>query len=207
MDITVNPKLFRLLIFVPFFLLSLGIHEFAHAYTANKFGDDTAKNMGRLTLNPLKHLDLFGSIIIPLISMLSGFAIIGWAKPVPVNPNKFRNPQSNDIVVSIMGPISNLLFAVVLLFAMVIVPPSLKEYLLLPVYFNVFLFYFNLIPLPPLDGSHIVNGLFPNSLYTRYFAQIARWSLLILMLFIYSPLWKYFMWLVNATLGAMISVV
>lgn len=208
MDISINPKLLYLIIFIPFFLISLGIHEFAHAFAANKLGDDTAKKLGRMTLNPLKHLDLFGSIVIPLMSMLSGFAIIGWAKPVPVNPRNFRNPRRDDLIVSAMGPLSNLIFALFLGIVMNVLTQaniSIANYLYLPLYFNVFLFFFNLIPIPPLDGSHVMNSLFAGSAYSRYFDQIAKWSLLILMLFIYSPAWKYFIYIVDVTVQFIIG--
>jgi Zn-dependent protease len=201
MDITVNPRLFYIAAFIPFFLLSLGIHEFAHAFSAYKLGDDTAKQHGRLTLNPIKHLDLFGSIIIPAISLISGYAVIGWAKPVPVNPNNFKNPRRDDIIVSAMGPISNLIFAfVIFVFAKNFggLKSDLFNYLYMPFFFNVFLFYFNLLPIPPLDGSHVLNNLLPAEL-SHYYRSAAKWSLVILMIFIYSPLWKYFISIVDVT--------
>ena len=153
-----------------------------------------------MTLNPFKHLDLFGSIIIPAISLFSGFAVIGWAKPVPVNPNNFRDPVRDDIMVSFAGPISNLAFALLLSVALNTVPPGsgLSNYLYMPFFFNLFLFYFNLLPIPPLDGSHVLNNLLPER-YKHFYFSIARYSLIILMLFIYSPLWKYFLAVVEFT--------
>lgn len=200
MDITINPRLYYIAVFIPFFLISLGIHEFSHAYFAHKLGDNTAKNDGRLTLNPLKHLDLFGSIIIPAISLFSGFAVIGWAKPVPVNPNNFKNKVRDDIIVSVAGPLSNLIFAIILSVVLNGLPTEsgISNYLYMPFFFNIFLFYFNLLPIPPLDGSHVMNNLLPYN-YKQYYLSVSRYSLIILMLFIYSPLWKYFLVVVEAT--------
>ncbi len=200
MDITINPRLFYIMVFIPFFLISLAVHEFSHAYFAYRFGDNTAKNEGRLTLNPLKHLDLFGSIIIPAISLLSGFAVIGWAKPVPVNHHNFKNPVRDDIIVSTAGPISNLMLAVLFSILLNYLPSEsrLINYLYMPFIFNIFLFYFNLLPIPPLDGSHVLNHLLPPHL-KPIFISISRYSLIILMLLIYSPLWKYFLSLIEWT--------
>ena len=110
-EITIDEKFVRFLIFLPLFFLSLSIHEFAHAFFANKYGDDTAKNMGRLTLNPIKHIDLIGSVVMPVLAFTSGFALIGWAKPVPVNPNKFSRPYKDDLIVSAAGPVSNFILS------------------------------------------------------------------------------------------------
>ena len=133
-------------------LPSLTIHEFAHAWIAYKFGDDTAKNMGRLTLNPVAHIDLFGTIILPLI------AHFGWAKPVPVNFNVLNRGQI--LLVAIAGPLSNLFLAVLLTIAFHILPvktiPYVGNYLLTAIFLNIIFAIFNLIPIPPLDGSRIV---------------------------------------------------
>ena len=104
-DIQLSNRLISFLIFLPVFFLSIAVHEFSHALMANKFGDDTAKKLGRLTLNPIKHIDLIGSVIMPLASFASGFALIGWAKPIPVNRNNFRNSLKDDLVVSFAGPL------------------------------------------------------------------------------------------------------
>ncbi|RMD48118.1 MAG: site-2 protease family protein [Ignavibacteria bacterium] len=205
MDITVDPKLFRIIFFIPFLLISLAVHEFAHAYFAHKFGDNTAKDAGRLTLNPIKHLDLFGSIILPAISLVSGFAVIGWAKPVPVNRNNFGNPRRDDIIVSIAGPISNFVLANLILIVMVVLPGDSKiiDYLWLPMFFNVLLFYFNLLPIPPLDGSHILTGFLSNQA-KQYYYNLAKYSIIILLLLIYSPLWRYFIELVQGTVNLLV---
>ena len=113
-DIQISQKLIQFLIFLPIFFISLAIHEFSHALSASQFGDDTAKNLGRLTLNPLKHIDLLGSVVMPLMSFVSGFMMIGWAKPVPIDRRNFKNPLRDDAVVSFAGPFSNFVLALIL---------------------------------------------------------------------------------------------
>lgn len=202
-DIQVNPKLISFLTFIPMFIISITIHEFAHAFFAHKLGDDTAKNEGRYSLNPLKHIDLVGTIILPIASFVSGFALIGWAKPVPINSNNFQNRLRDDALVSFAGPFSNFLLAILffLLFAFTYnfsngQSKTILSLLWYGVFFNVFLGLFNLIPIPPLDGSHILFDLFPNK-YTAMLFRFGLYGSFILLLFIYSPLWKYFMQLVQ----------
>lgn len=205
-EIEVNEELIRFVIFLPLFFLSLAVHEYAHAFFAHKLGDDTAKNQGRLTLNPIKHIDLFGSLVMPVMAFASGFALIGWAKPVPVNPGNFSNPHKDDIIVSAAGPFSNFLLSFVF-FTIFIIMQILQtgnamafNILWMGVYFNVFLGLFNLLPIPPLDGSHIVFNLFPNKL-TASFMRMGIYGTILLFLFIYSPLWGLFMKFVNYILG------
>ena len=202
-DIQISQKLILMFYFLPIFLVSLSIHEFAHAFVANKLGDDTAKSQGRLTLNPLKHIDLIGSIVMPILAFTSGFMLIGWAKPVPVNRNKLRNQNRDDAVVSFAGPFSNLILAVLVYFIFNVlanfdieISNTLYNIFRLTVIFNVFLFCFNLLPFPPLDGSHILFDLFPNQ-YTAKLLNLGIYGTIILFLFIYSPLWKIFMNLVD----------
>jgi Zn-dependent protease len=165
---------------LPILLLSVIVHEIAHGWTALRCGDPTAKMMGRLTLNPIPHIDLFGSIIVPLFSLLStGRVFIAWAKPVPVNPLNFRRYSRDDILVSVAGPISNLLMGLFCTLCVLLLvgvqalrepaSPSIAgdilEYLVRAlhqgIYLNVILALFNLIPVPPLDGSHVVASLLP----------------------------------------------
>lgn len=156
---------------LPAILFGLTFHEFWHAYTATRFGDDTPAKQGRLTLNPLAHIDLVGFLML----VYAGF---GWAKPVQVSPQAFRNPKRDDILVSIAGPLSNLFTAIVFalfikglfLFARPMLEiPSYGTYifkiLIYFVWINLVLFVFNLIPLPPLDGSHILFALLPEHFY------------------------------------------
>ncbi len=206
MDIEVNENLIKLILFLPVFLISLAAHEFAHAWFANRFGDSTAKDKGRLTLNPIKHLDLFGSVIIPLMTFMSGGFIIGWAKPVPVNMRNFRNPFRDDAIVSVAGPLSNILLSILFLVVFIITRELslagniIMDTIWLAVVFNVFLAMFNLLPIPPLDGSHLVFDLFPNK-YTAKYLNLGLYGTLILVLFIFSPLWDLFWQLISYVIG------
>ncbi len=156
------------------FLLSLSIHEAAHAWTAQKMGDPTARYLGRVTLNPLAHIDLFGTIIFPLMSLLTGAMFFGWAKPVPVDLNQMRDRKMGDILVSLAGPASNVILAIFFFVAMKVVysSPSLQlslgefaqpvgRTLFTGLTMNVVLAVFNMIPIPPLDGSHVLQNLLP----------------------------------------------
>ncbi len=206
-NLNVNFKLILFLFFIPIFLISITIHEFSHAFFAYKMGDSTAKNIGRLSLNPLKHIDLIGTVLIPIAAFSSGIALIGWAKPVPVNPDNFYNKRLGDAIVSFVGPFSNFLFALFLLIMILILPEvilfetpqkviSLSLILKYGIYINLFLFLFNLLPIPPLDGMHIVHSIF-NSRFTERLMYYGYLGPIILLIFIYSPLFKYFNWLLE----------
>jgi Zn-dependent protease len=171
---------------LPILLFSVVIHEVAHGWMALKLGDPTAKQMGRLTLNPIPHIDPIGSILVPLFSLfVAGRVFIAWAKPVPVNPLNFSDYRRDDILVSIVGPISNLIvalgctimFIVVALIGQVVPinnPVTEEAFSFLFKMFaggitlNVVLAVFNLIPIPPLDGSHVVAALLPDNLSEQY---------------------------------------
>lgn len=211
-DIQVSQKLISFLTFIPMFIISITVHEFAHAFFAHKLGDDTAKNEGRYSLNPLKHIDLVGTIILPFASFVSGFALIGWAKPVPINRNNFQNQLRDDAIVSFTGPLSNFILAILFFIFFVIVHnmeinnnEMILSILWYGVFFNVFLCFFNLIPIPPLDGSHILFDLFPNK-YTAGLFKFGLYGSLLLLFFIYSPLWDYFMGLVRWVLNIFLKV-
>jgi len=159
-----------LLIFVPVILFSLTIHEYAHAYIANKLGDDTAKRLGRLTLNPLKHLDPIGTILLLLVHF-------GWAKPVPVDPRNFKDPKKDMLYVAIAGPISNIITAIIsgILLKFIIFNLAstgafgaytlpLIQFLVWMIFIGVVLAVFNMLPIPPLDGSRVLYGLLPDHL-------------------------------------------
>ena len=211
-DIQISEKLINFLMFLPLFFVSISIHEFSHAYFANRYGDDTARKSGRLTLNPIRHLDIVGSIIMPLAAFASGWALIGWAKPVPVNRNNFSNPLKDDAIVSFAGPLSNFILAI-LLFILFMISVNLfglqdsvvGNLLWYGVFLNVFLFVFNLLPIPPLDGSHILFDLFPNKLTAKYLS-IGLYGSLILLFFIYSPLWGIFMKIINFILQLFLTI-
>ncbi len=211
-DLQVSERLLKFLMFLPIFLLSISVHEYSHAFFANKYGDDTAKKLGRLTLNPFKHIDLVGSVIMPLAAFASVFALIGWAKPVPVDRRNFSDPLKDDAVVSLAGPVSNFILSV-LLFALFIISVNIfgeqnsiiSNLLWYGVFLNVFLFAFNLLPIPPLDGSHILFDLFPNKLTAKYL-NLGLYGSLLLLVFIFSPLWGIFMKIVNFILQLFLKI-
>ena len=171
----------------PILLFSIVVHEVAHGWLALKLGDPTASDMGRLTLNPLPHIDPVGSVLVPLISYFAaGTVFIAWAKPVPINPANFRNVRRDDILVSIIGPVANFLLALLCVVLTVITQmafPStdliasgvgyeavsfLKNTFTAGIPLNIFLAVFNLIPVPPLDGSHVVASLLPEKIANAY---------------------------------------
>lgn len=175
-------------IYIAALVVALTIHEYAHAYMAYNLGDDTAKLMGRLTLNPLVHLDLWGSILL----LMAGF---GWGKPVMVNPNKFQNPKLDNLTVSLAGPISNFLLAAIagLAIRFIPMPEMISLGLSILVFFNLTLMIFNLLPIPPLDGSKIL-ALFMRETTYMYFQQFGFYILLILIVFSTEiPLIKFLM--------------
>ena len=159
---------------------------------AYRKGDPTAKLAGRLTLNPLAHLDLLGSIVFPLIMSLAGGAILGWAKPVPVNPMNFRNPRRDDILVSIAGVAANLAAAAVAGLLFRLLSPEagtvLSLFLVQVCIVNVSLAIFNLIPVPPLDGSHVLAQFLPYELAVVYM-RAAPFGFIILLILINTGVW------------------
>ncbi len=178
------------IIFVILILLfSVVIHEVAHGYAALALGDTTAKYEGRLTLNPIKHLDPVGSVLIPLLGYFTGGVIIGWAKPVPFNPYNLRNQRWGEALVAIAGPISNIVIAVI--FSIIIRTSSgmtgenflfLAQYL---VYINIILAIFNMIPIPPLDGSKVLFSLLPYRLQA-FRQNIERFGFFLVIIFVFG---------------------
>jgi Zn-dependent protease len=176
-------------------LFSLSVHESAHAWTALRQGDSTAQRLGRISLNPLVHIDVIGTVVLPLVMIFTQVPLLGWAKPTPVDPRCFRNLRRGQIVVSGAGPLSNLLLALLftaLLFVAVrVLPGPLREqpivvFLSMGVQLNVLLAVFNLVPLPPLDGSHVVEWALPNGMGHRYMAMIAPYGGFILLALVMS---------------------
>lgn len=177
---------------VSFLILCLGIHEAAHAWVAHLRGDDTAKEMGRMSLNPVVHIDPMMTVIVPAFLAMSGAPIFGGARPVPVNPNRLRNRHFDMALVAIAGPASNFLLAI--LFAVIwklliangiyernqLVPVVLES----TVFFNLILTVFNLLPIPPLDGSRVLKWLLPPGLREPY-AGLERFGLLLVIGFIF----------------------
>ena len=210
MDSLFNIQIGDLIFYFIAFILSLSVHESAHALTSYWFGDDTGRLQGRISLNPMAHIDPIGTILIPLMGFLSalqGFPpLIGWAKPVETNPLRWRNKDMANISVSAAGPISNFLLALVVFIVMktmivsgTVMPGFIKPFTfiqptpgqpdwMLPVctflslmlMLNVALAIFNLIPIPPLDGSHVLETLLPDSLKGVY-DQIRPYSWIILL--------------------------
>lgn len=157
-------------------IFSVVLHEIAHGYVAYFLGDPTAKLAGRLTLNPLKHLDPFGSFIFPfLIFILTrGGTMIGWAKPVPVNPYNFRDQKYGNLKVALAGPMANIFLALSFGILLRFLPSwlgNLSNFLLPLVSINLFLAFFNLLPIPPLDGSHVLFSFFPISAEAKFFLE------------------------------------
>jgi len=215
-----DPNKFLLLALVaPAFISSLTVHEFAHAWAAYKLGDDTARQLGRLSLDPLVHLDFWGTAMM-VLAILSGWPLIGWAKPVPINPNNLENRRRDDVLISIAGPISNLIQAAVWLVLMCVFLGALKLYgqsvgmasieaifdrnpsfsswvplvmtaISYGVLINIALAAFNMIPLPPLDGHWVLMGLEIPSI-NRAFEVIRPYSFLILLVLVALPPFSHY---------------
>jgi len=184
--------LVTLLISILALLISLGTHEFCHALVSFWLGDSTAKRLGRLTLNPLAHIDPIGTVLVPLIGMLSGFPIIGWAKPVPTNPYNLRYHKWGMTIVALAGPVSNLLGAAVYLVMLktVLAVFDLPLHNLLVLFLaqlvmvNLVLCLFNLLPVPPLDGSRLMEALLDAPKYRNLLFFLERQGPMLLFLLI-----------------------
>lgn len=175
-------------------LFSVVIHEISHGYVAESLGDSTARLAGRLTLNPIKHIDLVGSIIVPLILILiPGGIVFGWAKPVPYNPFNLKDPKKGGALIALAGPMSNFFIAAVfaVVYRLLFAAPNFGGSLLLIeplihwiVLINIVLGVFNLVPIPPLDGSKVLFGFLPHRFNNIYLA-LEQYGIFILLFFIF----------------------
>ena len=188
-------------------LFSLVFHEFGHAWTALQCGDDTAKQMGRVTLNPAAHIDPIGTVVFPLLQIFSGVPLIGWARPVPFDRRKLRHPGRDDVLVALAGPAFNLILALTAALLMRVdglflggaqsgavatIHAFARATLPLFLQINVLLALFNLIPMPPLDGSYLVNHFLPPPLAARYRAFGLRWGFIVVLLLVYTGVARQF---------------
>jgi Zn-dependent protease len=229
-----NQQVVLVIFQVVVLILAFSVHECAHAWAAWRLGDPTAKMLGRLTLNPIRHLDPFGSVIFPLIGLYYGGMLFGWAKPTPVTARNFKNYKRDDIMVALAGPASNLISATVALILLVIlkhaiaggdvavqtamllarrVPGVSTEnlpqlfpialFLYYVILLNLLLFVFNLIPVPPLDGSHILRHFLPyNAL--RIYDQIGMFGMIFIMLIGGGLIFRIFLNPLQATFDALL---
>lgn len=176
----------QILTFV-FIFMSIVIHEISHGYAAYLLGDDTAKRMGRLSLNPLNHIDIFGTIILPIILMMTAGFAFGFAKPVPINPHNFKDYKKGMGITGAAGPIANFIVAFVLAIIFIILAKSgvagsarVFDVIKLTMQVNIFLALFNLIPVPPLDGSRIVGAFLSDEAYLKY-SKLERYGMYIIL--------------------------
>lgn len=190
------------------FIIAMVIHEVAHGLVAYKLGDPTAKYEGRLTLNPIKHIDPFGTIILPIwLMIINSPVIFGWAKPVPINLFGLRNPKRDIMWVGLAGPLANIIFAFVLaallrLFPAIYASPF-GRVIAYSILLNLFLAAFNLIPIPPLDGSRVMFGILPTEIAIKYMS-IERYGIIIL----FFLLWFGFVdWFVIPLVGILARII
>lgn len=184
-------------------LFAITVHEVAHGWVAKQLGDPTALMLGRLTLNPLKHIDPIGTVLVPLILIVAGGVIFGWAKPVPITAENLRHPKRDMALVAAAGPVSNLVMAFIwaLIMKLALILPDSLMALALPLTYmggagitiNVLLMVLNLLPVPPLDGSRVVAGFLPDPLAWK-FSRIEHYGLIILLLLMVSGLLGKVMW-------------
>jgi len=230
-----NLEVVLVLMQVVVLMLAFCVHECAHAWTAWRLGDPTAKLLGRITLNPIKHLDPFGSVIFPLIGLFYGGMLFGWAKPTPVTARNFKNYRRDDIMVSLAGPASNLLMAITALILLLVMKhvvaggevaieaarliahrvrgipidslPSLFPIALFLYYvilLNLLLFVFNLIPVPPLDGSRILRHFLPYNALQVY-DRIGMFGMIIIMLVGGSVIFRVFLYPLQSTFDGILA--
>jgi len=207
-----QSRIVDFVLFYPLFLFSLSFHEASHAYVADKFGDPTAKLMGRVTLSPFPHMDLIGTVFLPAIGILTGAPVIGWGKPVPVNPMNLKGEmRKSNLWVAAFGPLANIFLAIcfaLLTRGLLALLPGMPQAWITPgtvgatvlgalyaifemgVVLNLVLAFFNLLPMPPLDGGAILRGILPESSLDA-FDRFSRYSFIILLVLFVTGLLRY----------------
>lgn len=195
----------EVIVFIPILFFSIVLHEFAHGLAAYRLGDDTAYLSGRLTLNPIHHVDPVGTLLVPALCYVTGLPLFGWAKPVPVNPMRLPSPRRDMGKVALAGPAVNLLLAGVFVLVMKIMLlmqhsfslETLRQaftFLQYGMFINVFLAIFNLLPISPLDGGRIVTALLPVRAALRYDLFCTRFGMWVVLLLIVTGAVKYLIW-------------
>jgi Zn-dependent protease len=210
-----TPRVAEIIYQMIAFLFAISVHESAHAWTASRCGDPTARMLGRVSLNPIRHIDLFGTIILPLVAAISGIPLLGWAKHTPLDPRNFRNPMLDDILTSVAGPVSNFIVATAALLLLggislssasghelitglpggftgavsdsPLTPVAMLLYALMTI--NIVLAVFNLIPVPPLDGSHVLRHFLSDPV-RRLYDRVGIFALLALVYLGGNLLWS-----------------
>jgi Zn-dependent protease len=209
----------NLLLILPVLIFSIVVHEYAHGWAALRHGDQTALMLGRLTLNPVPHIDPIGSLLVPGILALTGAPVLGWAKPVPVNSRNFRNYKRGDIEVSLAGVVANLILAflfalllVAVIWLVQLVPAArdvgvtLSQMFQYGIWINIILIIFNLLPIPPLDGSHVMYHLLPPRLGMQY-RQVGQYGFLILFALLFLTGFRFIVWPVQIIFGYFMALV
>ena len=192
-------RIYQAILIITQFIILLTFHEWGHAKSANMLGDSTARDQGRMTLNPAAHIDPIGTLFLPLIGSLFGGGFFGWAKPVPVNPYNLKNPRSDIMLIAAAGPFMNILltfaiFSIIRILELTLdfqpynseIHLAIYRFLVISAHISVFLAVFNMLPLFPLDGFSVVNGLLPESA-SRHFSKFAPYGMPILIGLIFLP--------------------
>lgn len=208
-----SDGILRILLLVPVFLFSLCVHEFAHGWVAKRRGDNTAELAGRLTIHPLAHADLLGTLLLPMLCIYSGMPFFGWAKPVPVDWRNFKNPRRDMALVAAAGPLSNIVLAVIATGGLALftrIPgearllETLQLFAVVAIQVNLMLAFFNILPVPPLDGFNVLQGLVPRRIALGLYRLLPYANMILIALlftggfrFIGKPAMTCFRWLVE----------